>query len=324
MPRKYDIMADIVNGFYVNEVVNGLTELACNVSARGKLNLTDIHHHAENFFAGLLNIIFNLKLHNANQEEPNVEGIDLIDEDAQIIIQVSSICTKHKIDHSLEELKGRYTGYRFRFLPIITGSAKAQVNNTYNVPEGIVFEPQRDILDIPTLSRVLTNDTTGKAEETYDYLKKNLTSAFSVGARLTSGLEYVIKELAKDGIKDDDFDATDFGIEAKVAFNNLDYGKSIVNEYASQYNKVSRIYEEYSKLGQYKSKAVLQKLHNIYLRNKNNCSGDELFMRMEKEIGSSVDVKNMPDNFTQEELDMFVDILMVHAFMECQIFEKPV
>ena len=155
-------------------------------------------------------------------------------------------------------------------------------------------------------------------------IKKNLTSSFSVGARLTSGLEYMIKELSKEGIKDDDFDATDFRIEAKVAFNNLDYGKSIVNEYASQYNKVSRIYEEYSKQGQYKSKAVLQKLHNIYLRNKSHCSGDELFMRIEKEISSIVDVNSMPDNFTQEELDMFVDILMVHAFMECQIFEKPV
>ena len=90
-------------------------------------------------------------------------------------------------------------------------------------------------------------------------------------------------------------------------------------------NELNRkFYDEYSKHGQIKSKAVLQKLHKMYLVWKNTLVGDALFFKIEKELISSVCANSFPEGFTAEELEMCVDILMVHAFMECKIFEKPV
>jgi hypothetical protein len=60
------------------------------------------------------------------------------------------------------------------------------------------------------------------------------------------------------------------------------------------------------------------------LREKQHCQGDELFRRIEKAIVESVNIANMPDGFTYEELEMCADMLMVHAFMDCKIFEKPI
>ena len=111
---------------------------------------------------------------------------------------------------------------------------------------------------------------------------------------------------------------------AKISFNGLSYGEGIIRDYADQHPRVKRIYDEYAKQAQYKSKAVLQKFHSIYLNWKQTLRGDELFKKIESEVVSLVNVANLPDDFTQEELEMCADILIVHAFMECKIFEKPI
>lgn len=318
-------MAEPVNKQYIEFITNALTALAAHVSVRAKLNLTDLHVVSENFFADLLNLMYDLHLHNANAMIMNAEGIDLIDKDARVIVQVTGTCSKQKIDHSLAELKEAYSGYHFIFVPIIVGSAKQQQRHKYSAPYGIVFEPSKDIRDVTFLTKELMMGTCKhKAEEVADFLKKELKYVMIDNERLDSGLEFVIKELAKDGSDDPNFDAKDFQIDAKIAFNGLNEGQDIIREYSNQYNKVKHIYDEYSKQGQIKSKAVLQKLHKLYLVWKNSLAGDALFFKIEKEIISSVCANSMPESFTTEELEMCVDILMVHAFMECKIFEKPV
>lgn len=318
-------MAEPVKKQHIDFITNALTALATNVSVRAKVNLTDLHVVSENFYADLLNLMYDLHLHNANAMNMNAEGIDLIDESARIIVQVSGTCSKNKIDHSLAELKEDYSGYHFIFVPIIVGSAKQQQGNKYSAPHGIVFEPSEDIRDVTFLIKELVMGACKhKAEEVADFLKKELRYVMIGNERLDSGLEFVIKELAKDGSDDPNFDAKDFQIDAKIAFNGLNEGQDIIREYSNQYNKVKHIYDEYSKQGQIKSKAVLQKLHKLYLDWKNTLKGDALFLKIEKEIISSVCANSMPEGFTVEELEMCVDILMVHAFMECKIFEKPV
>ena len=320
-------MAEPVSKQYIDIILQGLSQLACEIAWRGKLNLTDIHVMSEDFYAGLLNIVYDLHLRNANITNQNAEGIDLVDDDNKIIFQVSSVCKKSKIDHSLQEVgkHGEYAGYHFRFLPLIMGSVNSQKRQTYSVPTGLTFSPNNDIIDVPTLQKELQSDLSGqKLEEAADFIKKNLRFSFLEGKRLMSGLEYIIIELSKDGSEDSEIDTKLYRIEAKIAFNGLSYGQDIINEYSNQYRKVSRIYEEYSNQCQSKKKAVLQKLHKIYLTFKQNYSGDELFRKIEKEICRCIDVRNMPDDFTQEELEMCADILMVHAFIECEIFEKPV
>ena len=152
-------MAEPVKKQHIDFITNALTALATNVSVKAKLNLTDLHVVSEDFFADLLNLMYDLHLHNANAKAMNAEGIDLIDEDARIIVQVSGTCSKHKIDHSLAELKETYSGFHFIFVPIIVGSAKRQQKNKYSAPYEIVFEPSKDIRDVSFLIKELVMGT---------------------------------------------------------------------------------------------------------------------------------------------------------------------
>ena len=317
-------MAEPVNKQHIECVLNGLSELAANVALRAMVNLTDLHVHSENFYAGLLKIVYGWNLRNANTEKQNAEGIDLVDHESKMIVQVTGTCSKGKIDHSLSELNAIYAGYHFVFLPIVN-SSKAQRKYKYAAPHGIIFDPQKDILDIVSIVKELSKpDASEKAEAAAEFIRKNLVTVVSDSHHLASGLEYIILHLSEDESEDTAFDMEDFKIEAKISFNNLKYGRDVIQDCAGQYRRVQSIYDEYDGQGQNKSKAVLHKLHTIYLREKQHCQGDELFRRIEKAIVESVNIANMPDGFTYEELEMCADMLMVHAFMDCKIFEKPI
>lgn len=318
-------MAEPVNMQHINDISSALSSLATNLFVRGKVNLTDAHVMSEGFYEGLLNLMYNLKLHNVNSKQQNAEGIDLVDTDAKIIMQVTATCSKTKIDHSLSELKPEYQRFHFIFVPITIKDTKPQRVHQYNAPHNIVFDPKKDIYDIPFLVRELAyGKCADKAAAVADYLKRNLRFLILDERRLSSGLEYMIRELSKDGSEDPSFDVKDFEIDAKIAFNGLVYGEGVIREYADQHPRVKRIYDEYAKQAQYKSKAVLQKLHSIYLIWRQSLTGDDLFKKIESEVVSLVNIEHLPENFTQEELEMCADILIVHAFMECKIFEKPI
>ena len=317
-------MSELVREELINEIFDRLSNLISIVAIKNTVNLTDTNVHAETFYAGLLNRIYGFNLRNVNEEHQNAEGIDLVDTDKKILIQVTSTCTKGKIDHSLAEIDKSYSKYQFYFLPLVA-RAKSQKKNTYSPPFDIKFNPETDILDLSALMKKLTNEQDDtKIRDVYEFVKRNIKSVTDEDSKLVSGLDYVIKQLSIGELESVDFDLTDFQIDAKIQFNGLQYGKDIIDEYVSYYGNVQRIYDEYSHQGLNKSAAVLQKLHKIYLLNKQSLTGDELFLKMESEVKSSIGVKNLPAGTSEELLDMCVDILLVHAFMECKIFEKPI
>ena len=169
-------MAEPTSKKYVDEIKSRLTELAANIALSGRLNLTDIHVASEDFYAGLLNIVYGWTLKNANIDHPNAEGIDLVDDNEKVLVQVSADCSKRKIEHSLEEIDEAFRGYHFFFLPLITTKAESQKRQTYFPPHDVVFNPQKDIIEIVDLVRALQADTTGRRlEEAYQYIKANLS-----------------------------------------------------------------------------------------------------------------------------------------------------
>ena len=104
---------------YFNYIEEKLAVLAYRINQRGKLNILDLNTYSENFYAELLNIVFNFKLVNMNAMIQNVEGIDLIDDTNKIIVQVSSTSTKQKIESSLsKDIFLKFPGYRFKFISI--------------------------------------------------------------------------------------------------------------------------------------------------------------------------------------------------------------
>lgn len=317
-------MAELVRESLLNDITNRLASLVATVTIKNPINLTDVNVHAESFFVGFLNRMFEFNLRNANEDNQNAKGIDLVDYDNKILVQVTSTCTKAKIEHSLSEITDKYSGFHFYFLPLVI-HAKAQKKNSYNAPFGIRFNPEDDILDLSAIEKHLFHEPNlRKIKDISEFVKTNIRTIFDSNTRLESGLDYIIRQLSLDETEVVDFDLNDFTIDAKIKFNNLSYGNEVINQYVPYYMNAKRIYDEYAHQGQNKSNAVLQKLHKVYILHKQLLVGDELFRKIESEIKSMINKETLPVDTTEEVLDMCVDILMVHAFMECKIFEKPI
>lgn len=315
-------MANLQKETYICDILDRLSGLAYNVELRGLLNLLDLHVISEDFFVGLLNLVYGWNLRNANSLLQNAPGIDLVDDSNHILVQVTGSCTKKKIDHSLEEISEKYSGYHFYFVPIVLDARKQRIYE-YTPPHGVLFNPKTDILDIHFIAdRIKEMTDIEKVATIAMYVRNNIRHDTPSSVQLTSGLNDIICLLAKDSLNEGDFDTADFEIKAKISFNNLSiYAKDIIDQYKIYYVNVQDIYKEYARQGKTKSMAVLQKLHKIYISLKTQASGDALFMAIEKEIIKQIDHSN--NKLSEEQLEMFVDILMVHAFIECKIFEKP-
>lgn len=282
-----------------------------------------MHVISEDFYVDLLNLIYGWNLRNANSSQQNAPGIDLVDDTKLILVQVTGSCTKGKIDHSLKEIPEKYTGYHFYFAPIVI-DAKEQRKHKYNPPHEVVFNPETDILDIHFIADKIKGMPDIEDISTIAmFIKDNIQNEVPDTTQLTSGLNYIISQLAEDDLNECDFDMTEFEIEAKISFNNLSiYTKDAIDQYKIYYINVQEIYSEYARQGKTKSMAVLQKLHRIYVSLKSQASGDDLFIAIKNEIINQIGNKN--NNLSQEQLEMCVEMLMVHAFMECKIFEKPI
>ena len=84
---KSSVMMTFVNAIYHNlnkeiflkEVAGSLALLSKEVTILNAVNLYDINIVAEDFFPGLLNLIYGYKLKNANYLEKNAPAIDLFD-----------------------------------------------------------------------------------------------------------------------------------------------------------------------------------------------------------------------------------------------------
>lgn len=315
-------MANLQKETYICDILDRLSGLAYNVELRGLLNLLDLHVISEDFFVGLLNLVYGWNLRNANCLLQNAPGIDLVDDSNHILVQVTGSCTKKKIDHSLEEISEKYSGYHFYFVPIVLDARKQRIYG-YTPPHRVLFNPKTDILDIHFIAdRIKGMTDIEKVATIAMYVRNNIRHDTPSSVQLTSGLNDIICLLVKDSLNEGDFDTADFEIKAKISFNNLSiYAKDIIDQYKIYYVNVQDIYKEYARQGKTKSMAVLQKLHKIYISLKTQASGDALFMAIEKEIIKQIDHSN--NKLTEEQLEMFVDILIVHAFIECKIFEKP-
>ena len=74
---------------YLKNIAENLALLSREVSILNAVNLYDINIIAEDFFPGLLNLIYGYELKNANHLEKNAPAIDLIDQ--TIVAQKSNI-----------------------------------------------------------------------------------------------------------------------------------------------------------------------------------------------------------------------------------------
>lgn len=292
-------------------------------------NMQDINLVSEDFYCELFNVIFDYSLVNANQFRSNFPGVDLIDDKNKVLIQVSSTCTSDKIRHSLEEIEkniNRFDGYKFKFISLTKDIDKLK-HGKYSVKGNISFTPSTDIYDKKSIYAKIKVLSTEKISSIYSLCKNNIK--FNPNpVKLESGLVYIINALSSVPLyeKNVNIETVAFDINAKIIKNDIELFRDIINDNVVYYNTIKQIYEEYDKIGQNKSLAVLYSLHKKYLEaTKHKYHGDDIYAyineKVKQEVMENADI--IQSNLDQESLSFYIDLILIHAFIECQIYQKP-
>ncbi len=308
---------------YFNLCERKLTFLCCSIEVRGKLNILDYHLHCEDFYVHFFNLLFGYSLENTNQETHNFEGIDLIDKNSKIVLQVSSTATKTKIESALKKDLSLYQGHQFKFISISRDASDLRTK-TYENPHSLIFIPQKDIHDVKTILNVILHLDIIKQKEIHNFLKSELQEEPD-DVLVETNIAAVINTLAKEDFSN--IETTDFpqpfSVNDKISFNNLNVAEYLIDDYKIHHGKVSRIYSEFNQMGRNTSLSVLSAFRTIFIKLSSQYTGDELFFKI---IEDSVETVRKSANFTQiplEELELCVSILAVDAFIRCKIFRDP-
>lgn len=309
---------------YFNYIEEKLQILAHRIEKRGKLNILDLHLHSENFYLSFFNKLFNWSLFNLNSVSQNIEAIDLKDDENKIVIQVSSTCTKNKVENALKKsIMAKLSAYNFKFISISKDASSLKVKK-YSNPHGLLFNPNNDIYDISSILNIILTLEISQQKNIYTFIKDELGGDIDI-VKLDSNLASIINILAKESLveNDDTNNINSFQIERKISHNNLIKTKYTIEEYAIHHHRVNKIYAEYDKQGGNKSISVLSSIRREYINNLSISSDDDLFLQIienvKNKVLQSANFKEIPI----DELELCIDILVVDAFIRCKIFKNP-
>lgn len=310
---------------YFNYIEEKLNILSYRIKNRGKINLLDLNIHSETFFAELMNYLLGYSLKNINPIKQNMEGIDLIDEKNRIIAQVSSTCTKQKIENSLNKaIFEKYACFKFIFIAVV-GNADTLRTVTYKNPYKAMFSTADNIYDIKSLLNIALNLNIAKQRKLYEFIRDELGNNIDI-VKMDSNLAVVINLLSQENLSDivESPEINSFEITRKIEFNDLMPVKETIDDYKIFYSKLDEKYKEFDKQGVNKSFSVLSVIRNIY----NKLAGEisepqELFYTIMDNVIELIKNSKNYIEIPYEELEICVSILVVDAFIRCKIFKNP-
>lgn len=120
--------------------------------------------------------------------------------------------------------------------------------------------------------------------------------------------------------------------DVKISYNNVIRYESVIREFAPYQGKLNKIYEEIEKEGSTKKELVLYNIKRLYHTVRNDYSNiddikrnaDIIFDRIIERLLDNIDkAPNKLDEFDQETVDFSLMIIVVDAFMRCNILEEP-
>ncbi len=160
------------------KIKNYLSEVERSIEFDTRANLFDINKHCENFYCGLLNIIYGLSLKNANVESKNYISVDLIDKNNSIYIQVTSTNTRNKVQSTIDKFikKEFYKDNKLQIL-IICGK-KGKYKKKFNTHKKFTFDSSRDIIDNRDLYSTINNLDIEKIDQALEYLKSEIDAKY--------------------------------------------------------------------------------------------------------------------------------------------------
>lgn len=309
---------------YFNAIESKLSFLAFRLGIRGGLNILDMHVHAEGFYVDFFNLLFDLKLKNLNAANQNAAGIDLVDDTNKRVLQVSSTATKQKVLSALSKDLSAYSGYSFQFISISKDASHLRTN-TYENPHKLVFTPAKDIHDVPSLLKFIGGLPVARQAQVYEFLQAELNSEPD-DAKVESNLTTIINLLSKEdwNQKNLALETTPYNIESKIAHNELEKAKALINDYKVHHPRIEKIYSDFDTQGANKSLSILSAIRSVYSDlSPKSASSDECFFSIIKAIVKTIKASKNYSSFPEEELELSVAILVADAFIRCKIFNNP-
>jgi hypothetical protein len=157
-----------------------------------------------------------------------------------------------------------------------------------------------------------------------DFLGSEL-SPQSSGPLVETNLATIIGILAKEDLsgKPGSNKAIPFNLDDKLIFNNLKAAVAVIEEYKIHHGRIDRIYSEFDVAGKNKSKSVLDSFRSSYVRLSSNYSADELFFQVVDQAIRAVQQSANYIPIPLEELELYVNVIAVDAFIRCRIFKNP-
>lgn len=137
---------------YLNHIIMCLSWLMYKVKLSNSVCFYDVNHACENVYGDILNALMNWDLKNLNASKINAEAIDLVDNNKQVVVQVSSRRDIGKVRSALSDLAAQkeYQGYTFYYLSI-TEDPPAWKKGDFSISPEIKFDPVENVFGVPAL-----------------------------------------------------------------------------------------------------------------------------------------------------------------------------
>lgn len=159
-------------GFLLKEISSSLAKLRAYVEIVNTINFYDINIVAEDFFAGLLNLVYDIELKNINHTEKNASSIDLGDDSKRLSVQVTSDNTSTKISHSIDEFIEDKWYEKYDRLIVFMLKNKKNYSTNFDTKGKFSFSKKGDILDINDLITIISNFSVEKLKKIDEYLSQ--------------------------------------------------------------------------------------------------------------------------------------------------------
>ena len=124
----------------IKEIKAKLAWLAQYVKFNNQDGMTDINKAVEDFFCGLLNIIFNASLENMNYVQRDYPAVDLGDEENRLAVQVTSTSSRDKIIHTLDKFFEHKLDKDYNRLVILIVGKKEAYRKKFAVKRNFPFD----------------------------------------------------------------------------------------------------------------------------------------------------------------------------------------
>ena len=164
----------ITRGHYIGQIIDELTAVSHQVESRAGLQLYDLNRYLEDFFKEVLNIVYDFKLINLNEERSNNPGLDLGDEAAKVAFQITSTKTSDKINKTLEKAAPQVGKFPMIYVLILVDKQGSYSGMKTTLAEPFKFNAKEHILDIGDVLKKVLSLPIDRLQRLHDLVSKEV------------------------------------------------------------------------------------------------------------------------------------------------------